>query len=279
MNTLIEQKLICGRSFAVMIASVFLLAACATGPKSPDGAAEARSKLTAIQEDPELANRARVEIREAEKAVKLAEEPLPRSESELGSHRVYLAEQKVEIARATATTKKAEDERQQFGEQRSDARLEARTREADRARADAAEARSSEADMQRRMDELQAKQTERGMVVTLGDVLFDTGSAQLRGRAGQNLDKLAGFMNQYPDHRLLIEGHTDNVGSAAYNKRLSEQRAESVREYLTQRGVASNRINVVGIGLQRPIASNDTEAGRQQNRRVEIVIEDPPASR
>ncbi len=279
MSTLIAQKTMYGRMCAALVVSVFFLAACATGPSSPAGSAEVRSKLTALQNDPELASRARVEMREAEEAVKLAEEPLSDSDGKLGSHRVSLADQKVEVARATATTKLAEDQRGEFSEQRSDARLAARTREADSAREDAASARSSEADMQRRLDEMQAKETERGMVVTLGDVLFDTGSARLRSDAGHNLDQLVGFLNQYPDHRLLIEGHTDNVGTAAYNKGLSQERAEAVSQYLTQRGITSHRLSVAGIGLQRPVGSNSTAAGRQQNRRVEVVIENPPASR
>lgn len=261
------------------IATLLLLSACANGPVSPDGSIEVRNKLTALQNDTELASRARAEIREAEQAVDLAEKPLPASEEALASHRVYMADRKIDIARATAAARLAEDQRALLGEQRSDARLEARTREADSALAAAAQARSSEADMQRRLKELEAKQTERGMVVTLGDVLFDTGSATLRSSSGNNLDRLASFLEQYPDHRVLIEGHTDNVGSRDYNQTLSLRRAEAVKLYLTRKGIASQRLTVAGLGMQRAIASNDTAAGRQQNRRVEVVIENPPESR
>ena len=260
-------------SLAVMITSLLLLSACASKPVSPDGAIAARDKLTELQNDAELASRARTEIREAEQAVQLAEKPLPTSEDALAAHRVYMADRQVDIARAKATTKLAEDQRGQLGEQRSDARLEARTREADKAHAAAAKARTSEADMQRRLDELQAKETERGMVVTLGDVLFDTGSAQLRNSANNNLDKLVSFLDKYQDQRVLIEGHTDNVGGADYNQSLSLQRAESVKKYLTLRGTASRRLTTSGMGMQRAIANNDTATGRQQNRRVEVVIE------
>lgn len=275
MNALTTRKTRYGRSCALLIATAFTLAACATGPVSPDGSAEVRSKLTQLQNDPELNSRARVEIRKAEEAVKVAEEPVKESEAALGSHRVYMADHQVEIARAKATAKLAEDQRSQLEEQRGDARLQARTREADRAHEDAAKARRSEADIQQRLDDLQAKETERGMVVTLGDVLFDTGSAQLRGNTNTDLEKLVSFLNQYPDRRLLIEGHTDSAGSAAYNQGLSQRRAESVKHYLTQRGIASHRLSVSGLGLNHPVASNDTAAGRQQNRRVEIVIENP----
>src|SRR5690606_1635796 len=96
------------------------------------------------------------------------------------------------------------------------------------------------------------------MIITLGDVLFDTGSATLRSSSGNNLDRLASFLEQYPDHRVLIEGHTDNVGSRDYNQKLSLQRAEAVKLYLTRRGIASQRLTVAGVGMQRAIASNDT---------------------
>ncbi|MFN3712772.1 MAG: OmpA family protein [Alcanivoracaceae bacterium] len=233
-----------------------------------------RSKLTALQNDAELAPRARVEIREAEQAVETAERPLDKLDTALGAHRVYMADRQVEIARAKAATRLAEDSRARLSEERSDARLAARTREADRAHADATLARSSEADMRRRLEELKAKPTERGIVITLGDVLFDSGSATLRSGADDNLSKLVSFLTQYPDRRVLIEGHTDNVGSEAANRKLSQQRAESVRQRLVNEGIESGRMSVLGKGMNNPVANNNTDAGRQQNRRVEIIIED-----
>ena len=268
------------KAAAALSVSTLILVACTAAPESPENSAAVRSKLTTLQNDAELASHARLEIREAEEAVKIAEIPIEESEKALGEHRVYMADRKVEIARANAATGLAEAQRAQLNEARGDARLEARTREADRAYAEVAiargaeaEARSAEADMQRRLDELEAKETERGIVVTLGDVLFDTGSAELRSAAGDNLGKLASFLNQYPDRRVLIEGHTDNVGSPAFNKDLSQRRAGSVRQRLLKDGIASQRISVSGVGLERPIASNSTASGRQQNRRVEIIIE------
>ena len=266
------------RIASALIISACVLVACASDPVSPENSAAVRSKLTTLQSNPELASRARMEIREAEVAVELAEKPLGKSDAALGAHRVYMADQQVEIARARAATRLAEDQRTRLNEARGDARLEARTREADRAHADATQARSSEADMQRQLDEMKAKETERGIVVTLGDVLFDTGSAQLRGSADDNLDKLVSFLTRYPDRRVMIEGHTDNVGSQTYNQQLSQMRAESVRQRLEKGGIASTRMSVSGVGLQRPVASNNTVAGRQQNRRVEIIIENAGSS-
>lgn len=272
--------------FIAMAFSSLMITSCATTPDSPQGASEVRSKLTALQADPNLADRARAELREAEEAVRIAEQPLREEDAALGEHRVYMADRKVSIAEAKATTRYAEDQRAQLGEERSEARLEARSREVGRARDAAERARLSEQqgaataseqarEYQRQIDKLQAEVTDRGLVLTLGDVLFASGSAELQGNANRNLDELVSFLNQYPERRVQIEGHTDNVGSAEYNKGLSLRRAESVSRYLTQQGIDSQRISATGIGMEQPVANNDSEMGRQQNRRVEIIIDNP----
>lgn len=341
--------------FAVVALTSLLLFACASSPSGPAGSAEVRSKLTALQNDPNLAERARVEIQEAEEAVKIAEQAVNSRETALGEHRVYMADRKVEIARAKATTRFAEHQRAGFAQEREAARLEARTREADRARRDAdfaradagrarddagrarsaaeiarlaeaesaaearrardeaeaarlaeagsaadvrrarddasqarseaetarsseaasaAEAARKAAELQRRVDALEARPTERGLVLTLGDVLFATGSSDLLAGADNRLNRLVSFLDQYPERNVLIEGHTDNVGNADYNQGLSQRRADAVRSYLTRQGVDSQRLSAAGMGLHQPVSSNDSATGRQQNRRVEIIIED-----
>jgi outer membrane protein OmpA-like peptidoglycan-associated protein len=119
---------------------------------------------------------------------------------------------------------------------------------------------------------LQTKDTARGLIATMPDVLFDTGSATLKPAARERLAKVAGIVLSYPDIRLEIDGHTDNVGSQAFNERLSQQRAESVRSFLAQQGVAQASMTTRGYGPDAPIASNATAVGRQQNRRVELVV-------
>lgn len=121
---------------------------------------------------------------------------------------------------------------------------------------------------------LQAQKTERGMVMTLGDVLFSTGKTELLPGAMNTIEKLAAFLAEYSEKTILIEGHTDNVGSDAFNQDLSERRAMSVKEALLQAGVESTRIDTVGLGESTPVADNGTSAGRLKNRRVEIVIRD-----
>ncbi|MCX6625830.1 MAG: OmpA family protein, partial [Acidobacteria bacterium] len=119
---------------------------------------------------------------------------------------------------------------------------------------------------------LQTRDTARGLIVNMSDVLFDTAKSSLRPQAREKLAKVAGIVSGHPGLRLDVEGHTDSVGGEAYNQRLSEQRGSSVRDYLTQQGMPSSSVTAKGLGKTQPVASNDTAAGRQQNRRVELVI-------
>jgi len=119
---------------------------------------------------------------------------------------------------------------------------------------------------------LQTHDTARGLIVNMSDVLFDTAKYSLRPLAREKLAKVAGIVSGYPGLRLDVEGHTDSVGGDDYNQRLSERRGDAVRDYLTQQGVATSSVTAKGFGKTQPVASNDTEQGRQQNRRVELVI-------
>ena len=119
---------------------------------------------------------------------------------------------------------------------------------------------------------LQTRDTARGLIVNMSDVLFDTGKSSLRPLAREKLAKVAGIVSGHPGLRLDVEGHTDSVGGDDYNQQLSEQRGSAVRDYLTQQGMAATSVTTKGFGKTQPVASNDTAAGRQQNRRVELVI-------
>jgi outer membrane protein OmpA-like peptidoglycan-associated protein len=119
---------------------------------------------------------------------------------------------------------------------------------------------------------LETKDTARGLIVNISDVLFDTGKYTLKPGAREKLAKVAGIVLSYPDLRLQMEGHTDNIGSDQYNQTLSERRAEAVRSYLTAQGVPAANLTAIGLGKTQPVASNATSAGRQQNRRVEMVV-------
>jgi outer membrane protein OmpA-like peptidoglycan-associated protein len=301
---------------AVAAAVTLAVASCATAPQSPQGSADVRSKLSALQSNSNLANQVPVEIREAEAAVKIAEAPVGKAVA-LGAHRVYMADHMVEIATAKAATRYAESQRAMLAQQRDQARLDARTREADKARresataqresataqresataqreteaarasaasnaaeaaSNAAEAARNAKELQRQIDVLQAEATDRGLVLTLGDVLFATGRSDLKSGGTNTLDKLVVFLNEYPNRNVAIEGHTDDVGSLEMNQTLSQHRADSVKSYLMQKGIKAMRLTASGMGETQPIAENSSESGRQQNRRVEVIIKNPPSA-
>ena len=276
MNTINPRGVMLSKTLIATSVAAVLLAACAAAPVKPDGAADARSKLTQLQSDPSLAGRAPLAVKEADTAVQVAEQP--QADQELGAYRVYMADRKVEIARAQAETSLAEDQRTALSANRESSRLDARTREADAAHVAAANSEQQAAELQRQIDALQAKPTDRGLIVTLGDVLFDTGKASLKAGATSNLNKLVAFLNEYSDRTVLIEGYTDSVGTEDFNQGLSERRADSVKSYLAGQGIGSIRLSASGKGESDPVASNDSAAGRQQNRRVEVIISNPPAA-
>jgi outer membrane protein OmpA-like peptidoglycan-associated protein len=285
--TTTSSKVTFGKALLTTTIASVLLAACAAAPVAPDGSQAARAKLTQLQADPNLATRAPLAIEQAEAAVRTAEQP--EKDKALAAHRVVLADRKIEIARAQAETRYAEDQRAAITAQQATARLDSRTREADGAKLDAAIARNETdianaatddaqrqaAELQLQIDAMQAKVTDRGLVLTLGDVLFATGTAEIKAGAISNLDQVAVFMGKYPGRTATIEGHTDSVGSTDSNQLLSQRRADSVRSYLVRQGVDAARLSTVGAGESTPVGSNDSATGRQQNRRVEVIISNP----
>lgn len=138
--------------------------------------------------------------------------------------------------------------------------------------AKAAMAKAEADQLMKELSELKAQQTERGIVLTIGDVLFATGKANLSPNANMSVAKLADFLKKYQNRNVLIEGHTDSVGTEDYNLTLSRGRADSVKYKLVGDGVEADRITTMGYGEQFPLASNDTKAGKSQNRRVEVII-------
>lgn len=211
---------------AVLVATV----ACAPAPVAPAGADEARARLTRLQSDSRLAPLVPQAITDAESAVSAAEET--GLDSDEGRHRVYIAQRRIEIAESLAAARLAEAEREQLAAELDRTRLEARTREVEAARARAAGAEQRAALLQQEIEELRAEQTSRGLVLTLEDVLFETGRADLKPGSVAALDRLATFLQSHPERSVLVEGHTDSVGSADVNRTLSLQRAHAVRSYL-----------------------------------------------
>ena len=217
------------------------------------------------------------EAEKAERAKKEAEEArllasAESAEKEKANREAAMKAQEAEQARMQAEAKAREAE-----QARMDA--EARAREAERARMEAAakaeEAEKAKAEVDEllsQLSDLKAKQTERGIVLTMGDVLFAFDKATLSPEAFRNVDKLADFLQKHPNRSVLIEGHTDSVGSDEYNLDLSEKRADAVKNALVAKGVGEERITPKGYGKKYPVASNNTSDGRQLNRRVEVVV-------
>jgi len=188
-----------------------------------------------------------------------------RSEAERARMEAGKAMSEAEKARMAAA---ADAERAAIAKRQAEQAISAAEEEA----AKAARAKAEADELMRELSELKAQQTERGIVLTIGDVLFATGKADLSPDANRSVNKLADFLKKYPNRDVLIEGHTDSVGTDDYNLTLSRKRADSVKYKLMGNGVEEGRITTVGYGEEFPLASNDTKAGKAQNRRVEVII-------
>ncbi len=213
-----------------------------------------------------------------------------KKDAETIEQHAYVAEQYALIAEQRSQLLQHQDKIENAKLERTEVQMALRASEASTAKSEAEELAAQtallkkevedrEAKLQQQLAELeelkalQAKSTDRGMVLTLGDVLFDTGESTLRAGAYQNVSRVAQFMQNYPERSLLIEGHTDNTGDYDFNYNLSVQRANAVRSALAEHGIAAARIVAKGLGENSPVASNNSESGRQRNRRVDLIFD------
>jgi outer membrane protein OmpA-like peptidoglycan-associated protein len=229
--------------------------------------------------DPNVQKYAALDLEAAKKQLDIADAAAMHHQDAAIAQPAYLASQNARLAMAHAAAK-ADDARVAAGQaERDQIQLAARTRDVNNAnmatsaalgqRDDAAE---QAARLQAEVDALKAKPTPRGLVLTLGDVLFDTGRSELNPGAARKLDQLSEFLMEHPERRVQIDGFTDSVGSDSYNQDLSQRRADSVKAALISRGVDPSRIGSQGYGKSFPVANNVDSGGRQLNRRVEVVI-------
>ena len=251
-----------------------LLVGCASKEKHAD-LVKAEEAYESARSEEKVARYARDELNRAEQRLQAAQAAWDKDgdEEEVG-HLSYLVTQQVEIARATAGRGEAEDVVGKAEEQRQQIRMQARNRQIEQAelRAQSAEQRAQQ--LEKELQDLNAKQTNRGVEITLGDVLFDTGSAVLKPQGVRSVQKLAQYLADNPQRRVLVEGFTDSVGSETFNEQLSQRRADSVRDVLLRNGINGDRIETLGYGEAFPVASNADSGGRQLNRRVEVIISD-----
>src|SRR5574340_170132 len=291
-----EMELIMkNRYLPLSLIAAAVLVGCSTVPPQNSSLEDARSLYNSARTDSQVVSLAPLELQKAGDSLSKADAALNKGDNDAVEQQAYLTRQHVAIAQETAKRKSAETDIANATAQRDQVRLEARTAEAEAARRQAAIAQQSAdekaaalaaasaeaqrnaariAEQEQQLRELEAKKTERGMVITLGDVLFAVNKAQLSAGGMRNVQKLADFLNRYPQRKVLIEGHTDSTGSRSINQPLSEQRADAVRSALVGMGISGNRIETRGYADTYPVATNNTAAGRQLNRRVEIILSD-----
>ncbi len=261
-------------SIVLITVAIVIVSGCGSIPQNAS-LTEAHRNYNNAQTNPQVTNMAALELKEASNFLEKADAALNNRENDTTvNHLAYLANQQVAIAQETARGKVAELVVTNASGKRNQILLDARTAEADESKRQVAFDQVLIAEQERQLRELNAIKTERGLVITLNDVLFRTDMAQLEPNGVRTVQKLADFLRQYTQRNVLIEGHTDSTGSHIYNQELSDRRAHSVRMALIDNGISSNRIASHGYGEAYPVASNDTAANRQLNRRVEIILSD-----
>ncbi|MFZ6658146.1 OmpA family protein [Undibacterium sp. TJN19] len=293
---------------ALLLAMV--LTACSTMPKSTSLLDQTRMDYQSAQNNPNTLSMAPLEMQQATAAMNDANNAAKNNESsETIDKLAYLAKQKIGVAQELTKQKMAEASVANAAKIRDQMRLEQRTNEADQAKAQAEqaklaaqiaqaeasdaqkrameeqrkaqeeqarnqEAQSRNAALEAQLADLKAQTTERGIIITLGDVLFGVDQAKLTPNGMRTTQKLADILNGNMQRTVLVEGYTDNTGSAPHNQDLSERRASAVRSALQLMGIAPERISIRGYGEKYPVAPNDNAQNRQLNRRVEIVLSD-----
>ncbi|MDD2915222.1 MAG: OmpA family protein [Gallionella sp.] len=282
--------------FPLSLIAIAILSGCNSVPPKNEALTAAHSSYNSARENPQVSNLAALELKEAGDSLSKADDAMSKGQgTDTVNHLSYIANQKVGIAQETAKRKTAELAVANAASKRDQVRLEARTAEADASKQKVAEMQETAdsqaaelaaadanaesdqaliAQQEQQLRELSAKKTDRGLVVTLGDVLFSVNKSELKSGGIRNMQKLADFLRQYPNQKVLVEGFTDSTGSDSYNLGLSERRANAVRTALIDMGVNSDRITMRGYGEAFPVASNETKVSRQLNRRVEIIISD-----
>ena len=280
----------------VLLAITVLVAACSSMPKTTSLLDQTRNDYMMAQNNPQVMTYATSEMKQASDALAQANDAANNNDSlDKIDKLAYLAKQKIALTQEVAKQKSAEAEVANAGKERDQIRLDQRTNEANRANVNAAqsklaaqiaqgetaeaqrqsqEAQARAAQLESQLSDLSAKKTERGIIITLGDVLFGTDQARLNPDGMRTAQKLADILQQNPQRAVLVEGFTDSTGSAEHNQELSERRAAAVRSALQLQGVNRDRIAVRGYGEAFPVAANDTAQNRQLNRRVEIILSD-----
>ncbi|MFY0730328.1 OmpA family protein [Pseudomonas sp. NFX15] len=238
---------------ALLAASV-ALAACSTPPNA--NLEQARTNYAGLQANPQASKVAALETKEASDYLDKTDQAYrDKQDAAKVDQLAYLTNQRIEVAKQTIALRTAEANLKNASAQRAQARLDARDQQ-----------------IKQLQNSLNAKQTDRGTLVTFGDVLFATDKAELKSTGLVNINKLAHYLQENPDRKVIVEGYTDSTGTTTHNQSLSERRADSVRAALVKMGVDPARIVAQGYGKEYPVADNASTSGRAMNRRVEVTI-------
>jgi outer membrane protein OmpA-like peptidoglycan-associated protein len=277
------------RLAAAASAAALSIAGCSHFPEQVQTLDQARTAVGDLEKDPLANDVAPMRLEAAQDALARAntlfEEKKSLDSIEQDS---YVALRNAQIADQQIAEKRARDQLQNADAERNKILLQVREQQAQQAtqlaqqRGEQLEQTTKQLrqqserteELQQQLSNLQAEQTNRGLVLTLNDVLFDFNSAALKPGADRTMQRLADFMMANPKRDIVVEGYTDSRGSAQYNRELSAERAQAVKQALVDRGISAARIRTEGLGEEYPVASNGTAAGRQLNRRVEIVLSD-----
>lgn len=287
------------KNYILMCAGIFslvVLSACSTTSDNISGIDAAKTEYEYLDSNPMYTEHAPEAMMAAKKQIEKLEAMHRQGVDEQEfEHQLYITERKLDIARALAEKNAAEERVASSEVRRQNILLSAKEREllekqeeaetakmaatvyaaeAHAAREELDDIRTRAQQLEDEVEDLKMKETERGLVLSLNNILFELNKSELKPGADRTINKVAEFLNEYPDRTVTIEGFTDSTGDEDYNQALSEERAVAVARGLVQQGVDAERVETVGYGESNPVASNDTRAGRQQNRRVEIVISD-----
>lgn len=289
MKTLRRTRLTLRLSALAAATGATLLSACVSSPPVRNAQlAQARDAVHRLEQDPDAQRVAADQLRDARHDLQRADAASAkhRSPAEV-TYLAYLADREAEAGKAYTDAFRTRQALAKGNEERRRILLDARNREIRQARIAAQNARvaaraahrrmlSTQTQLQqerRQLSALKARETARGLQLTLAsDLLFSNASATLHPGATQQLGQLVEFMRRNPKARIIVEGYTDSVGPAAYNQQLSQARAQAVAGAIEAGGISSRRIQAIGRGESSPVASNATAAGRQQNRRVDIIL-------
>jgi outer membrane protein OmpA-like peptidoglycan-associated protein len=264
------------------------LAACETTPKDGAALSQARDAVARAEADPNVGKYSATELERARKLLVNAQganeqkgpnDKITLQYAYLATQMAHIAEQNAQEQVAAARIKAGEADRQQIllsareseAQQAQSAAVQARN-EAQNAQAQMAQAQAQSQQMSQELQNMQAAQTKRGIVLTLGDVLFDTGRAQLKPGAERSIEQLTSFLSEHPERKVQVEGFTDSQGPNEFNMELSQKRADAVAMAIIQRGIDAQRVRALGYGEEFPVASNKDSGSRQLNRRVEIIV-------